>query len=83
LLAWGVLGFATGGFLFSLLTLFVFRRNDSENPSSPEKFRNSLIFLAFFVTHSLPASYQPRTRDRVGADAFVRAQPSALGIFPV
>jgi hypothetical protein len=54
LLAWGVLGFATGGLLFSLLTLFAFRRNDSENPSLPVKFRNSLIFLDF--SNSLAAS---------------------------
>jgi len=39
LLAWGVLGFATGGFLVLPTHPVVFRSSDGENPVATEKFR--------------------------------------------
>jgi hypothetical protein len=47
--AWGVLGFAAGGcFIFSLLTLFVFRSSNRRNPGPLQKFRLREFFFNLF-----------------------------------
>jgi hypothetical protein len=44
--AWGVLGLATGGFLFSLLTLLFSGAIESANPALARKFRGLRDFSA-------------------------------------
>jgi hypothetical protein len=51
--AWGVLGFAAGGcFIFSLLTLFVFRSSNRRNPGPLQKFRLREFFFNLFCGSS-------------------------------
>jgi hypothetical protein len=56
LLAWGVLGLATGGCLFSLLTLLFSGAVTMKTQLCRESFGSSPIFSRCFLTRYLPAS---------------------------
>src|SRR6202521_540149 len=58
LLAWGVLGLATGGCLFLPTHPVVFRSIEPENPAVTRKFRGVLGFSRFSLARSLPASFR-------------------------
>src|ERR1700675_3440635 len=58
LLAWGVLGLATGGCLFLPTHPVVFRSIELENPAATGKFRGFSDFLGPFPNYSLSGSYR-------------------------